>query len=107
MQQRLNAFGPGQNAALALGGLADYLDRSCLNKVLLDLVSFRVSQINGCAFCLDMHAKDLRAAGQSEQRLYMMNAWRETPFYSERERAALLWAEAVTGIAGGQVTDYV
>jgi AhpD family alkylhydroperoxidase len=65
-------------------------------KPLLDLIYMRVSQINACAFCLDMHSKDLRAKGESEQRIYTLNAWRETPFFSEKERAALAWAEAVT-----------
>jgi AhpD family alkylhydroperoxidase len=105
MQQRLSSLQERQNAALALRGLGDYLERSSLKKNLLDLVCFRVSQINGCAFCLDMHAKDLRAAGESEQRLYMMDAWREAPFYSDRERAALLWAEAVTQVNEGHVPD--
>ena len=68
---------------------------------------FRVSQINGCAFCLDMHSKDLRAAGESEQRLHMMAAWREAPIYTSRERAALAWAEAVTELNGNQVPDDV
>ena len=67
-----------------------------LHPALLHLIKKRVSQINGCAYCLDMHSKDARAAGETEQRLYELNAWRETPFYSERERAALAWAEALT-----------
>ena len=68
---------------------------------LLELIKVRASQINGCAFCLDMHTKDARAAGETEQRLYALSAWRETPFYSERERAALAWTEAVTLISEG------
>ncbi|HEY7545396.1 MAG TPA: carboxymuconolactone decarboxylase family protein, partial [Blastocatellia bacterium] len=78
-----------------------------LERSLLDLIYFRVSQINGCAYCLDMHSKDLRAAGETEQRLYLLNAWRESPFYTERERAALAWAEAVTLITEGHVPDEV
>src|SRR4029453_7693493 len=74
---------------------------------LLDLLYTRASQINGCAACLDMHTKDARARGESELRLYLLSAWRECPFYSERERAALLWAEAVTLVADGQVPDTV
>jgi AhpD family alkylhydroperoxidase len=74
---------------------------------LLDLVKLRVSQINGCAYCIDMHSKDLRAEGESEERLYLLDAWRETDFYSDRERAALAWAEAVTLIAKDHVPDDV
>jgi AhpD family alkylhydroperoxidase len=74
---------------------------------LLLLVQLRASQINGCAYCLDMHWKDLRAAGENEQRLYSLDAWRECPYYSERERAALSWTEAVTLLAGGHVPDVV
>jgi AhpD family alkylhydroperoxidase len=91
----------------ALYSLAIYLDQSELERPLLNLIYYRVSQINGCAYCLDMHSKDLRAAGESEQRLYVLDAWRETPFYSDRERAALGWAEAVTTLNGGQVPDEV
>ena len=74
---------------------------------LLELVRMRASQINGCAFCLDMHSKDARAAGETEQRLYCLPAWRETPFYSERERAALEWTEAVTLVSEKHVPDEV
>jgi AhpD family alkylhydroperoxidase len=74
---------------------------SGLEKSLLELVKVRASQINGCAYCLDMHTKDARALGESEQRIYMLNAWRESPFYSERERAALAWTEAVTLVTDG------
>jgi AhpD family alkylhydroperoxidase len=75
--------------------------------LLLELVKMRSSQINGCAYCLDMHSKDARAKGESEQRLYALNAWRETPFFSERERAALGWAEALTLVAEAHVPDEV
>jgi AhpD family alkylhydroperoxidase len=82
--------------------------RNCgLDHSLLELVKLRASQINGCAHCIDMHTKELRADGESEQRLYLLNAWRESPFYSERERAALAWTEAVTLLADSQVPDDV
>src|SRR5271166_6959871 len=82
--------------------------KSGLPPELLDLVDYRVSQINACAFCLDMHSKDLRARGETEQRLYMINVWREVPqLYSNRERAALAWAEAVTRLEDQQVPDAV
>jgi AhpD family alkylhydroperoxidase len=87
--------------------LESYLSDCGLERALLDLVRLRASQINGCAFCIDMHWKDLRAAGESEQRLYELNAWRETPFYTDRERAALAWTEAVTLITEGHVPDEV
>lgn len=82
-----------------------YLAKSSIEKQLINLIDFRVSQINGCAYCLDMHSKDLRAGGETEQRLYMMDAWREAPFYSARERAALAWAEAVTKLKDKNVPD--
>jgi AhpD family alkylhydroperoxidase len=78
-----------------------------LEHSLLELVKIRASQINGCAHCLDMHTKDARAAGESEQRIYALSAWRETPFYTERERAALEWTEAVTLLADTQAPDDV
>ena len=82
--------------------------RDCgLDHGLLELVKLRASQINGCAHCIDMHAKELRADGESEQRLYLLSAWRESPFYSDRERAALAWTEAVTLVADSQVPDAV
>ena len=95
METRINLLEKGQNAIKALYPAGSYLAKSSLGKKLIDLVDFRVSQINGCAFCLDMHSKDLRAEGEIEQRLYTLDAWREAPFYTERERAALTWAEAV------------
>ncbi len=78
-----------------------------LEQNLLDLVKLRASQINGCAYCIDMHSKDLRSEGESEERLYLLDAWREAPFYSDRERAALAWTEAVTLISHGHVPDEV
>jgi AhpD family alkylhydroperoxidase len=91
----------------AMFGLGAYLAQSPLEKRLLNLIYFRVSQINGCAYCLDMHSKDLRAAGETEQRLYCLEAWRESPFYTMRERAALAWAESVTLIGENHVSDDV
>jgi AhpD family alkylhydroperoxidase len=96
MKSRLNLMENAQDALQAMFGLSGYLAKSALEKSLLHLVEFRVSQINGCAYCLDMHSKDFRAAGDTEQRLYLLAAWRESPFYSERERAALEWAESLT-----------
>ena len=90
-----------------LFNLGAYLSKSTIEQPLRDLVDFRVSQINGCAYCLDMHSKDLRAHGETEQRLYMLNAWREAPFYTDRERAALAWAEAVTRLEKNNVPDDV
>jgi AhpD family alkylhydroperoxidase len=87
--------------------LDGYVQSCGLERTLIFLVQLRVSQINGCAYCLDMHWKDLRAAGENEQRLYSLDAWRESPYYSERERAALAWAEAVTRVADGHVPDAV
>lgn len=105
MVPRIKVNETGQQALGALYGIGRYLSKSTLERSLLNLIYFRVSQINGCAFCLDMHAKDLRAEGESEQRLYVLDAWREAPFYSEKERAALAWAEALTKINGGLVPD--
>jgi AhpD family alkylhydroperoxidase len=107
MRQRINLMQYGQSIFKAASGLNSHLSKCSIERPLLDLIYFRVSQINGCAYCLDMHAKDLRAEGESEQRLYLLNAWREAPIYSDRERAALAWAEAVTRIANGDVPDEV
>jgi AhpD family alkylhydroperoxidase len=107
MEQRINAYEKGQGALKALFGFGAYLAKSPVEQKLLHLIEFRVSQINGCAYCLDMHSKDLRAEGESEQRLYVLNAWRETDMYTDRERAALAWAEAVTKLTGGQVPDEI
>jgi AhpD family alkylhydroperoxidase len=91
----------------AMLGLEKQVSKSGLDNKLLDLVRMRASQINGCAYCLDMHSKDARAAGETEQRLYGLNAWRETPYYSARERAALDWTEALTLVAETHVPDDV
>ena len=96
-----------ERAMRAMFGLGRYLEQSGLEESLLGLVQTRASQINGCANCLDMHIKDARARGESEQRLYLLAAWRECPFYSARERAALAWTEAVTLVADGKVPDAV
>jgi AhpD family alkylhydroperoxidase len=96
-----------ERAMQAMLGLGGYEARSGLEHSLLDLVKLRASQINGCAYCLDMHTKDARVRGESEQRLYLLDAWRESPFYSERERAALAWTEAVTLLAESRVPDAV
>src|ERR1700743_2419409 len=107
MEHRINAFEKGQGAMKALFGLGAYLAKSPVEQQLLDLVYFRVSQVNGCAYCLDMHSKDLRAMGETEQRLYMLDAWREAPLYTDRERAALAWTEAVTLISETHAPDDV
>ena len=91
----------------AMRGLETYLHQSGLETSLLLLIKLRASQINGCAYCIDMHWKDLRAAGESEQRLYGLDAWHESPYYTARERAALAWTEAVTLIREGHVSDEV
>jgi len=91
----------------ALGPIVKEVNNSGLDHRLLELVKMRTSQLNGCAYCLDMHSKDARAAGETEQRLYLLDAWRETPLYTDRERAALEWTEAVTLVADGHVPDEV
>src|SRR5882757_7236096 len=107
MESRINFFEKGANAMKAMYGLGAYLAKSPVEQKLLNLLYFRVSQINGCAYCLDMHSKDLRLAGETEQRLFVLDAWRETALYTDRERAALAWAESVTKIPGGHVPDEV
>lgn len=104
-QQRIETSEKALNAFKAMYGLNVYLSKCSIEKGLLDLIYFRVSQINGCAYCLDMHSKDLRVEGEPEQRLYLLSAWREAPIYTDRERAALIWAEAVTKIKDGDVPD--
>lgn len=97
-------FEKGLNALKPIFGMGAYLKKSTVDIKLKELIDFRVSQINGCAYCLDMHYKDARAHGETEQRLYGLSAWREAPYYTHRERAALTWAEAVTTV---KVTDEV
>jgi AhpD family alkylhydroperoxidase len=91
----------------AMMGIEEYVNQCGLEKGLLDLIKLRVSQINGCAFCIDMHWKDARLRGEGEARLYSLDAWRQCPYYSDRERAALSWAEALTLVADGHVPDAV
>lgn len=107
MDGRINVAKLNPGGYKLMYGFAEYLGKSSLDKKLIDLIHLRVSQINGCAYCLDMHWKDLKAEGESDQRLYSLDAWRETTFYSERERAALTWAEATTNIRDGHVSDEV
>ena len=108
MQSRLEAAKVAPGAYQAVLALENYVRTSSkLELSLMELVKMRASQINGCAFCLDMHSKDARASGETEQRLYALNAWSETPFFTDRERAALAWTEAVTLVADGHVPDAV
>lgn len=95
------------NALKAMRALHDYLAHSTLDPMLNELISLRASQINGCAWCLDMHSKELRAGGMDEQKLHHLAAWRESPLYTDRERAALTWTEAVTVLERRQVPDDV
>jgi len=105
MQQRLDYQKAAPDALKAMLGIEKYAANSGLEYSLYELIKTRASQINSCAFCLDMHTKDARKAGETEQRLYALSAWRETPFYTERERAALAWTEAVTEISKGGVSQ--
>src|ERR1700716_3500646 len=106
MQSRLDVQKASPAALHAMYGLETFLRKmSQLEASLLELVKMRASQINGCAYCIDMHSKDARAEGETEQRLYALNAWRETPFFTDRERAALEWTEHLTLIAGKDVPD--
>lgn len=107
MEERMNYGKAAPGAMRAMMGLQRYVDDCGLEKLLLELVKTRASQINSCAYCIDMHTKDARAAGETEQRLYALSAWRETPFYSERERAALEWTEALTLISESHVPDAI
>lgn len=105
MVARINYAKTAPEAVGIFRGLEVYLRRSGLDPKLRELVKTRVSQINGCGFCVDMHTKDARALGETEQRLYLLSTWREAPCYSERERAALAWAEALTRVAGDPISD--
>lgn len=107
MENRINIHEKGQTALRSLYSLATYLAKSQVEEALLNLVYYRVSQINGCAYCLDMHSKDLLAKGENLQRLLVLDAWGEAPFYSDRERAALSWAESLTRLNGNKVPDEV
>lgn len=107
MEPRLSYTKAAPGAYTVMSQLQRYVDNSGLEKSLLELVKLRASQINGCAYCIDMHTKDARANGETEQRLYGLNAWHEAPFYTERERAALLWTETVTLVSETHIPDDV
>ena len=105
MKPRMDYQAASPEAIRAMLGLERHLHGCSLEANLIHLVKLRVSQMNGCAYCIDMHWKDLRAAGEGEQRLYGLDAWREAPYYSARERAALAWAEGLTRVTDGHVPD--
>lgn len=105
MDQLLDYSEVAPDGIRALGGLEAYVRTCGLERGLLELVKTRASQLNRCAYCIDMHTKDARANGETEQRLYGLSAWREAPFYTARERAALAWAEAVTLVSQGSAPD--
>lgn len=107
MGERINYNKAASGAYKAMSGLETYLAGCSIEPSLKELVKMRASQINGCAYCIDMHSQDARAQGETEQRLYALSAWRETPFFSERERAALLWTEKLTLISLDHVPDEV
>ena len=107
MEPRINYAKVAPGVFEAMIGLSHYLRKTNLDEKLVNLICLRASQINGCAYCVDMHWKDLRAAGETEQRLYGLDAWEESPYYSDRERAALGWTEAVTNVREGHVPDDV
>jgi len=107
MKSRIDIAKVSPAAYRAMATLEQYVHSSSLEPGLIHLLKFRASQINGCAYCLDMHSKDARALGETEQRLYGLDAWRETPYYTDRERAALAWIEALTLIREGHVEDEV
>ncbi len=107
MKARLEYAKANPGASRAVYGLEQYIQNCGLERPLIELVKMRASQLNGCAYCIDMHSKDARARGETEQRLYELDAWRETPFYTEREQAALAWTEAVTLIATDHAPDHV
>ncbi len=107
MKPRMDYGKASPGAVRAMVGLEGFVRGSSIEHGLLHLVKMRASQMNGCAYCIDMHSKDARAAGESEQRLYALDAWRETPFYTARERAALAWTEALTNLHDGHVPEAV
>jgi len=107
VEPRINYAKAAPGAIEAMLALSSYLRKSGLEESLVDLVCLRASQINGCAYCVDMHWKDLRNAGESEQRLYGLDAWEESPYYTDRERAALAWTDAITNVREGHVSDDV
>ena len=105
MEPRLNFYKANPEAMKALGALEQRIARSGLEKPLVELVRLRASQINGCAYCIDLHSSDALKAGEQTRRLAALSAWHETPFFSDRERAALAWTEAVTRVADTHVPD--
>jgi AhpD family alkylhydroperoxidase len=107
MKPRLNFYQAAPETMKALESLEAKVRASGLDPSLIELVKIRASQINGCAFCINMHTRDARKHGETEQRLYLLNAWREAPVYSDRERAALAWTEAVTLVSENHVPDDV
>ncbi len=107
MEQRLGYSKAAPEGIEILHKLESYIKKAGLEADLVELVKLRASQINGCAYCIDMHTKDARSQGESEQRLYGVSAWREAPFYNERERAALAWTESVTKISEEHVPDEI
>lgn len=107
MEPRLDVSKIAPQAYHAMLAVENYVRKCGLEGRLLELVRMRASQLNGCAYCIDMHSKDARAQGESEQRLYALSAWRETPFFSEQERAALAWTESVTLIGQDHVPDEI
>jgi len=107
MESRIEFSKVNPDALSAMYALEAYVQGSIIEQSLIDLVKIRASQINGCAFCIDMHTKEARARGESEQRLYLLDAWREAQFYTERERAALEWAESLTLVSSTRVPDDV
>ena len=107
MQSRLQFLKLAPGAYKAISGLEVYLHGSGLDLRLLHMIKLRASQINGCAFCIHMHTKDARAHGETEERLYLLDAWRESPLYTERERAALAWTESLTHISETHAPDDV
>jgi AhpD family alkylhydroperoxidase len=107
MKARLNPHQVAPDAMKSIAGLETYVHNSGLEPLLIDLVKTRASQINGCAYCIHMHTRDARVRGETEERLYLLSAWRESPLYTERERAALAWTEAVTLVSQTHVPDEV
>lgn len=107
MKARMNPYQAAPQTMKALEALEAQIQASGLEKSLIELVKTRASQINGCAFCINMHTQDARKQGETEQRLYLLNAWRESPLYTDRERAALAWTEAVTLVSETHVPDDV
>ncbi|MFJ7362708.1 carboxymuconolactone decarboxylase family protein [Peribacillus frigoritolerans] len=105
MEQRINYMKTNREVVKLMMGLEEYKKTTEIDSTLIELIKIRASQINGCAYCLDMHTKDARAMGETEQRIYCLSAWRETPFYSDSERAALELTEAVTAISANGVPD--